>query len=118
MLFRRTTPRRGPDLGAVARTAVVAGTATVVGTSIARRRRHRAEPDEALTAEQSQLNDMQSQLRTLQAQQAQAAVGTATTTIQSQPTIAQQIQQLQALNAAGVLSDKEFEAAKAKLLGT
>jgi ABC-type sugar transport system substrate-binding protein len=105
-------------MGTVARTAVVAGTATVVGGSIARRRRHRAQAEEAAMWGQSQMSDVQNQIRALQAQQAQAAVGTPSTTIQSQPTIAQQIQQLQSLNAAGVLSDREFEAAKAKLLGT
>jgi membrane protease subunit (stomatin/prohibitin family) len=52
---------------------------------------------------------MQAQMQAMQAQQLQAAA--------SPPDLTAKLKQLAELNAAGVLSDQEFAAAKAKLLG-
>ncbi len=112
--------RRGPGLvGTMARTAVVAGTASAVSGNVHRRQaeRYNAKQDaaaqaayEAQVADQSvaQMAAMQAQLNALQAAPAPAAGG---------DDITAQLMKLGELKAAGVLSDEEFAAAKAKLLG-
>lgn len=98
--FRRIG--RGGLLGAAARTAVVAGTATAVSGSVAARQRSRAE----------QQADMQ-----------QHAEGTAQPAEAVSPPVSsvspesEKLQQLAALHAQGVLTDDEFTAAKARILG-
>ncbi|MCC6626863.1 MAG: SHOCT domain-containing protein [Chloroflexi bacterium] len=134
-MFRRrpVTVRRGPGLiGTVAQTAVIAGTATAVskgvsGSMDARGQAKQQAAANAMAAEaaaqqtQADVEQLQSQLATLQAQQAQA-------TLAAQPPAAPaaapagggdllaQLQQLTHLKEAGMLSDDEFTAAKAKLL--
>jgi succinate dehydrogenase/fumarate reductase flavoprotein subunit len=90
----------------MARTAVVAGTATAVSGRVARRQQakfsdqEQATQDQAAFESQSELADMQRQ--TGGAQEADLAT---------------QLQELANLKASGVLSDEEFAAAKAKLIG-
>jgi hypothetical protein len=98
----------------MARTAVVAGTATAVSGRVARRQQGKYQEEQAAQQSQGQLDDVQSQLNELQAQQAQAAVTGAQPA--GGPDIVAQLNQLSSLKAAGVLNDQEFEAAKAKLL--
>lgn len=125
--------RRGrPGLvGTMARTAVVAGTASaVVGHSQnkqAAKQQSAAEQQAAQQAafeSQAQLADMQAQMNAMQAQQAAAAPPPAPATPAAAPAAAPaeddlmaQLSKLADLKAAGVLSDEEFAAAKAKLLG-
>jgi hypothetical protein len=121
--------RRGPGLvGTMARTAVIAGTATAVSGAVAGHQQKKAYEQQAATAaqyqnqeQQAQIEDMQAQMSAMQAQQVAAAVPAAAPA--PAPAAAApgndlvgQLQQLQALKTAGVLSDAEFEAAKAKLL--
>ncbi|MBV9579203.1 MAG: SHOCT domain-containing protein [Chloroflexi bacterium] len=136
--------RRGPGLvGTVARTAVVAGTATAVSGSMIR---HQNQKDQAAAEEQmaqqqayenqAQLEEMQRQMAAMQAQQVQAAVPPSPPAAAPPPPPAApvaapapapaapvsdmitQLQQLNELKNAGALTDAEFQAAKAKLLGT
>jgi len=101
--------RRGPGLlGTVARTAVVAGTATATANAVSNRQTRRAQ---AADDEQAQ-QDAQQQAVNDQ-QQPGASMGTP-----GGDDLASKIKQLADLNAAGALSDAEFTAAKAKLLGT
>jgi Short C-terminal domain len=89
MLMRR----RGPGLvGAAARTAVVAGTATAVSGRVARRqqRRYAAEAP--------------------QAPQAPPAPG-------GEPDYASELEQLAHLKAQGIITEEEFEAKKKQILG-
>ena len=82
-----------------ARTAVVAGTATAVSGRVARRQNARwAEDDQAAYDEQ-----------TAPQQQAQQAPPVDDKT--------EELQNLAQLHSQGVLTDEEFAAAKAKLLG-
>jgi membrane protease subunit (stomatin/prohibitin family) len=81
-----------------ARTAVVAGTATAVSGRVARRQAARYD-----TQEQPQYAQQQQQY----AQEAPAPEEDATA----------QLQNLAALHTQGVLTDEEFAAAKAKILG-
>lgn len=101
--------RRRPLL----RAAVVGGGAYVAGKHMARSQDQRA-------ADESYQDDRISQLEQQQQYQAppqqQAPPPDAAPT--AGPSVADQLQQIAALHQQGVLSDDEFAAAKAKLLGT
>ena len=84
-----------------ARTAVVAGTATAVSGRVARRQNERwAQEDQAAYDQQM------AQQQAYQAQQAPPAEDKTA-----------ELQNLAQLHSQGVLTDEEFAAAKAKLLG-
>lgn len=94
-------PRRGrPGLmGTMARTAVVAGTATAVSGKVQRRQMGKAEAQQA------------------EAQEAQAPPPVAPAApAAGGDDLSAQLMKLADLHTAGVLSDDEFAAAKAKLL--
>ena len=99
-----------PLLRTVARTAVVAGTATHVSNNVNRRQQGRwAQQQEAQAYEQQQAYAQQAPPAPVAAP-APAAGGL------SDDSLAQ-LKQLGDLKASGVLTDAEFAAAKAKLLG-
>jgi hypothetical protein len=133
--------RRGPGLvGTVARTAVVAGTATVVAKGVggamdshAQQQQQQAEADAAAMQAQSDVAELQQQMAAMQAQQAQAAMqaqqvppapapapapAAAPAAAAAGPDLLSQMQQLAQLKDAGMLTDEEFALAKARLLGT
>jgi Short C-terminal domain len=119
MMRRRVRVGRPGLVGTMARTAVVAGTATAVSGGMQRRQQAKAEAaaeDQAAqqTAfeSQAQLADMQQQLASMQAQQATAQAPAAA----GGDDLTAKLSKLADLKAAGVLSDEEFAAAKAKLL--
>jgi Short C-terminal domain len=64
--------------------------------------------------DQAQVADLQQQVNQLQTQQAQAAV--APPPAAAAPSLTDQLNSLAQMKQAGILSDAEFEAAKAKLL--
>jgi Short C-terminal domain len=116
-MMRRRVGRPGL-IGTMARTAAVAGTATAVSGGMQRRQQAKAAAAEESQAaqqaafeSQTQLADMQQQLAAMQAQQAAAPAPAA-----GGDDFMAKLQQLAQLNQAGVLSDEEFAAAKAKLL--
>jgi hypothetical protein len=99
----------------MARTAVIAGTATAVSNKVTERQYNKAAAkqqqqmaDEAAFSNQAEIDQMQAQMQAMQAQQASAAAAPQDLTAK--------LQQLAELKAAGVLSEEEFAAAKAKLL--
>lgn len=106
--------RRGaPLVRAAATTAVVAGTAGAV--------RHRQDQRYANQAAQQQAaSDQQVYEQQMAAQQAaaQQAAGQQAAAAPSGGIDMAQLKQLGDLHSSGVLSDEEFAAAKAKLLGT
>jgi len=106
--------RRGPGLvRTMARTAVVAGTASAVSGRVHHRQ---AERWEAEAAEQESAADavaVQEQIAAQQSQEAQTALSGQP----APPDITGQLAQLAQLRQSGVLSEEEFAAAKAKLLG-
>jgi putative oligomerization/nucleic acid binding protein len=116
--------RRGPGLvGVMARTAVIAGTATAVSGAVAGHQQKKAMAQEAEVAtqyqtqeQQAQIEDMQAQMAAMQQQQVAAAVPAAAPAAAPANDLVGQLNQLQSLRTAGVLNDAEFEAAKAKLL--
>ena len=102
--------RRGrPGLvGTMARTAVIAGTATAVSGSMTRHAQEEAQDQAAQQAAfeaQAELADLQAQLT---AQQEAPTAGGGDLTAE--------LEKLAGMKASGMLSDEEFAAAKAKLL--
>ena len=134
-MFRRRPvvgQRRGPGLlRTAATTAVVAGTATAVSKGVSgsmdkaamSKQQQMGQQQEAQTAAnqaQAELEQVKAQLAAMQAQQLQADQAQATTAAapSAQPDLIAQLQQLAQLKQAGALSEYEFQAAKAKLLGS
>ncbi|MEV0843171.1 SHOCT domain-containing protein [Actinocatenispora sera] len=104
-MFMRPGLRRGPGLlGAVARTAVVAGTATAVSRGVNRSLDNRAQGRaEAAAYEQAAAQQQQPAQQQPPAQQGDLMA---------------QLQRLADLRQQGLLDDQEFAAAKAKLLAS
>jgi len=103
--------RRRPLL----RAAVVGGGAYVAGKSVAR---HSAERQATEGEQDQRISDLeQQQAPAASAQQAPAPAQQAAAPPASSPML-DQLNQLAALHQQGVLTDAEFAAAKAKLLGT
>lgn len=99
-----------------ARTAVVAGTATAVSGGVMRHQQRKAEQQyEAQQYEMQQAAAQQQQYAPPPAYEAAPAPAPAAPA--GGTDVVAQLQQLATLKAQGVLSDAEFEAAKAKLLG-
>jgi hypothetical protein len=105
MMIGRPVRRVGrPGLiGAAARTAVVAGTATAVSGRVNARQQRRAAEQSAY--EQQQMFEQQ---QVYQQPSAPSAAG---------GTITDQIERLASLQAQGAISPEEFAAAKQRLLG-
>lgn len=101
--------RRGPGLvGMAARTAVVAGTATAVSGRVARRQQQKYASQDA--------DYVQQQAAAAEAgyeQQAAAAPAAAP----GEPEYMAELQQLAQLRDQGILSQEEFDAKKAQILG-
>jgi len=105
----------------VARTAVIAGTATAVSNRVSRRQggRWAAQEDEAAYQQQQQQAAYQQQQAAYQQQQ--AAYQQQLAAQQEAPDMDAKITQLRhlaELKAQGVLTDAEFEAQKARVLGS
>jgi hypothetical protein len=95
----------------MARTAVVAGTATAVSNRVSRRQAARWDAQEQQQYQQQQYQQPQYQQPVYEAPPpppAPAAGG---------DDVAAEIQKLAGMHAQGLLTDEEFAAAKAKLLG-
>jgi hypothetical protein len=101
-------------IGMAARTAVVAGTATAMSGSVQRHQQEKAqqEYDQQQYEAQQQQAQMQAAAQQAAAQQQAAAPAAAGGT-----DIVAELQKLAALKEQGILSDDEFAAAKARLLG-
>jgi len=105
-------------IGTMARTAVITGTAQATSRAMNRRAASREQQQyeaQQYQAQQAQEQAYAQQQAQLQAQQ-QAQVAAAPAAPAGDDLIAK-LKQLGDLKAAGVLSDAEFAAAKAKLLG-
>ncbi len=99
-------------IGTAARTAVIAGTAQAVSGNVARRQQARA--DQGQAAAQQQQWEAQQQWA---AQQAAMAPPAAPAGGGMTDEVIAQLKQLGELHAQGILTDDEFAAQKAKLLG-
>lgn len=113
------SPRRfgRPGLiGMAARTAVVAGTATAVSGGVARHQNAKAQEAQAQADSEAQAQQAQAQQAEEQQAQYAAQHQAAAPAPTPQNALLDQLGQLSQLHNAGVLSDDEFTAAKAKLL--
>ena len=106
-------------VGTMARTAVVAGTATAVSGGMMRHsQKKQMEAQEAAEYEQQeQQAQMQAMVDQAVAQQQAAAPPPPAAPAPAAPDTMAQLQQLAQMKEQGLLSDEEFTAAKAKLLG-
>jgi len=109
-------------VGTMARTAVIAGTASATVGAVSRGQAAKAQSaaqqqaaQQAAFESQAQLADMQAQLATVQAQQTPPPPPA--TAPAAGDDLMVKLQQLADMKAAGILDDAEFAAAKAKLLG-
>jgi hypothetical protein len=107
-------------IGTMARTAVIAGTATAVTGGMARRQQSKAMAAEQ--QQQAQVNDQQQQaqidaMQAQLAQQQQAAAAPAAAPAAAEDDMLTQLAKLGQMHQAGLIDDAEFSAAKAKLLG-
>ena len=118
-MMRRRVMRPGMGLvGAMATTAVVAGTAGAVRHHQEQKYANQAMEQQAAMqadANAQEVADLQQQVAQMQAQQAAATVAPAPAAPSND--LMTQLNQLAQMKAAGVLTDEQFEAAKAKLLG-
>lgn len=120
MRRRVTVGRRGPGLlGTMARTAVVAGTATVVAKGVsgsmdqkAAQQQHQAAFDAGVQHAQAQQQQQQQAQQAQQASPPQAASPGALT-----DSMIAQLQQLAELQKQGILTPEEFAQQKARILG-
>ncbi|MFM8594611.1 MAG: SHOCT domain-containing protein [Chloroflexota bacterium] len=107
--------RRGPGLlGTMARTAVIAGTATTVSGGIMRHQANKAE--EQQLEMQQQMQQQQPQVQQMQQMQTSQATSAVTGGL-SEDSISK-LQQLATLHSQGILTDAEFAAQKAAILGS
>lgn len=102
-------------LGTMARTAVIAGTASATAGAVQRHQQGKAEQQAETQQYQAQQQAEQQQMYAAQAAQAQAAQQPPAPAGGENDLLAQ-LEKLGQLKAAGVLDDAEFAAAKAKLL--
>ena len=111
-------------IGMAARTAVVAGTATAVSGRVAHRQNERyadQQAQEQAAAQQQweaeQYQQQQYQQQQYAAQQAAAQQAAPPPAAAGGTDVVAELQKLATLKEQGILSDAEFAAAKAKLLG-
>lgn len=117
MPFRRMG--RPGLVGMAARTAVVAGTATAVSGSVQRHQQEKAQSqyEQQQYEAQQQQAQMNAAAQQAVAQQQAAAPAAAAAPGAGGVDIVAELQKLAGLHQQGILSDEEFAAAKAKLLG-
>jgi hypothetical protein len=106
-------------IGMAARTAVVAGTATAVSGGMQRRQQDKA--NQQYEAQQYEAQQQQAQMDASAAQAVAAQQAAAPAAAPAAPAggvdLVGELQKLAALREQGILTDDEFAAAKAKLLG-
>ena len=103
--------------GTMARTAVIAGTATAHGGGVRNRQEVSAQQAADAQADQQQQAALQQQAAAEQAAQAAAAQPPPPPTAPAGDDLIASLERLGTLHTQGVLTDEEFGAAKAKLLG-
>ena len=114
-------------VGTVARTAVIAGTATAVSGSMQKKSAQKSQTQaEAAAYEQQQMAaqqqaqidaQVQAALAAQAAQQAAVAAPAPAAPAAAEVDVVAELTKLGALHEQGILSDEEFSAMKAKLLG-
>jgi hypothetical protein len=105
-------------IGGMARTAVVAGTATAVSNRVSRRQANRwSGQEQQQAAQEEQAAKAQAYDQQQYAQQQAYAPPPPQPAAPAQTDVITQLQKLGELKAAGILTEEEFAAQKAKILG-
>ena len=121
-MLRRRGARSGPGLArTVATTAVVAGTATATSNAVNRSAMQRKSAAAQQAQERQTVADLQQQMADLQSRELQtdmAARPAPTPAAASGDDLIARLTQLGDLHAKGILTDDEFEQAKAKALSS
>lgn len=102
-------------IGTAARTAVIAGTAQATAGAVSRRQNAKAQ--QSWDAQQAQAAQEQARIEAAAQQAAAQQAAAAPAGPAPQEDLLGQLERLGQLHASGVLTDAEFAAAKAKLLG-
>jgi predicted dinucleotide-utilizing enzyme len=111
----RLTGRRGPGLvGTMARTAVIAGTATATVGAVSGASKQKAAAQQQAS---QQMAELQAQQEVLAAQQQAMAEEASAPAVNSFDEQLVQIQKLSMLKEQGLLTDEEFQAKKRQVLG-
>jgi hypothetical protein len=100
----------------MARTAVIAGTATAVSGAVAGRQQNKAMEKQAAAQQEAAAQQAAMEQAAAQAVAAQQAAAPAAAAPAAADDTMAKLQQLASLHTSGVLTDEEFAAAKAKLL--
>jgi len=104
-------------LGMMARTAVVAGTATAVSNRVSRRQVGRWNQKAEAQAYEQQQQEPEPEPEPAQPQYAPAPPAPAAPAAAASTNLVDELQRLSTLKDQGILSEDEFTAAKSKLLG-
>src|SRR5215204_3255833 len=119
-LTRQDTKRKAEAVGLIggmARTAVVAGTATAVSNRVSRRQANRwSGQEQQQAAQEEQAAKAQAYDQQQYAQQQAYAPPPPQPAAPAQTDVIGQLQKLGELKAAGILTEEEFAAQKAKIL--
>jgi hypothetical protein len=108
MIRRRSSRREGPGLlRTVGRTAAIAGTATAVSHSVSNRMSTGAGYQQSPVSQPPQQPGIHAQIESVQAHDISQSVDTG---------LIGQLKELAELRSAGMLTDAEFEVAKARVL--
>ena len=106
-------------IGGIARTAVVAGTATAVSNRVSRRQANRwAQQDQSEYAQPQYAQPQYAQPQYAEPQYAQPAPAAPAAASSGTDAMLEQLRELGQLKDQGVLTDEEFEAQKARILAT
>jgi hypothetical protein len=106
-------------IGGMARTAVVAGTATAVSNRVSRRQANRwSGQEQEQAAQEEQAAKAQAYDQQQYAQQQAYAPPPPQPAAPAQTDVITQLQKVGELKAAGILTEEEFAAQKAKILGS
>ncbi|HWV22916.1 MAG TPA: SHOCT domain-containing protein [Thermomicrobiales bacterium] len=117
-MFRRRQPvgHRGPGLAStVARTAVIAGTATAASGAVAGRQEQKRQAAVQQSSDRQNIAELQQQVEQLQAQEIESNITHATPGAAGDDLISQ-LARLGELHQQGILTAAEFEAAKARVI--
>jgi hypothetical protein len=101
-------------IGTMARTAVIAGTASAVGGRISHRQQQKYAQQEQAQYEQAQYEQQQAQVA---AQREAASQQAASRPPAGEPAYMAELEKLAQLKAQGVVTEDEFQAKKRQLLG-
>lgn len=117
----RRSMRRRPTtglVGSMARTAAIVGTASATSNAVNQRAMARQQAQVEQQAQSNAVAELQQQVNSLEAQQFQPTPASENASPAGGEDLVSKLQQLAELRSQGILTDDEFAAAKARVLGS